>query len=338
VRLPGELFLAIFPLSKKEPDGMVAEQSMDFMQEQRFAMMGVAGYVAPRHLQAIRALGHRLTVAYDPFDSVGILDRYFPETCFSTDFDRFDAAVRGGAADWLGVCTPNHLHFPHVAYGLERGMDVICEKPLGLEPAELEEMTRLEERTGRRVRTILQLRYHPEILRLKERVAQAPQDRIHDIDLTYITPRGRWYAASWKGDAARSGGVATNIGVHFYDMLHWIFGELERSVVHRASPGSVAGFLQLRRARVRYFLSIDPACCPPQAPMTAYRKLEIDGEEFVFSDGFTDLHTECYRDILAGGGYGPADARAAIATLAGIRRATPVGPVGDCHPWALRMA
>ncbi len=307
----------------------------------RFAMTGVAGYVAPRHLRAMRSLGHELAVAYDPSDSVGILDRYFPDADFTTDFGCFDRKIKTGGIDCLSVCTPNDLHYPQIEYGLEAGLDVVCEKPLALDPSELEAMVRLQERTGHRVRTILQLRYHPEIVRLKKRVEREAADRIYDVELTYITPRGKWYAASWKGDVRRSGGLATNIGVHFYDMLHWIFGKLERSVVHYASPDCIAGFLQLRKARVRYFLSVDPSHGPdraPDAPMTAYRKLDIDTEEFCFSEGFTDLHTECYRDIVSGGGFGPDDARPAIETLYGIRHAVPVGLTGTYHPLAAHIA
>lgn len=302
----------------------------------RFAIAGVAGYVAPRHLQAIAATGHELIAAHDLSDSVGVLDRYFPETDFTTDPALFARWLDRRAIDYLTVCTPNHLHAAHVALGLERGIDAICEKPLGIDPRQLDRMIELERSSGHRVWTILQLRLHPEIVRLKERIAASPPDRIYDIELTYVTPRGRWYAASWKGDSGKSGGVAMNIGVHFYDMLLWIFGAVERSEVHYADDGCVAGALLLRRARVRYLLSIDARHLPRRGEEGAapYRRLSIDGEEFDFSQGFADLHTESYRRILRGEGFGPADAREAIELLLRIGGTTPSGLTGDYHPLA----
>ncbi len=302
--------------------------------KKRFAIIGVAGYVAPRHLQAIGALGHELVAAHDLSDSVGVMDRYFPDADFTTDPAAFGRCLGRQAVDYLAVCTPNYLHAAHAAQGLEAGADAICEKPLGIDPQQIDRLIALERTTGRRVWTILQLRLHPEIERLRERVAAGAADKIYDIDLTYITPRGRWYAASWKGDPARSGGVAMNIGVHFYDMLLWIFGPVERSTVHYAAEGCVAGALQLRRARVRYLLSIDARHLPAreEAGRSPYRCMRIDGEEFDFSQGFTDLHTESYRRILAGEGFAPTEARAAIELLARIRGAQAEGLTGDYHP------
>lgn len=306
----------------------------------KFAIIGVAGYVALRHLQAIAALDQRLVAAHDLSDSVGVLDRYFPEADFTTDPEVFAGGIDRSKVDYLSVCTPNHLHAPHVALALERGVDAICEKPLGIDPVQLDRMAELERASGARVWTILQLRLHPEIVRLRERVAAAGADRIHDVELTYVTPRGRWYAASWKGDREKSGGVAMNIGVHFYDMLLWIFGPVERSEVHYADGGSIAGALQLKRARVRYLLSIDARLLPShgECGMTPLRRLCIDGEEFDFSQGFTDLHTESYRRILRGEGFAPADAREAIALLARIGRTRPSGLAGDYHPLARELA
>lgn len=305
----------------------------------KFAIAGVAGYIAPRHLGAIHALGHELTTAHDLSDSVGIMDRYFPGADFTTDWSSFERQLRRGAADYLTVCTPNHMHLPHTLAGLAAGAHVICEKPLGLTPGEIDRMIEAERSSGRNVRTILQLRLHPEIVRLKQAVAEGPADRVYDIELTYVTPRGRWYAASWKGDTARSGGVATNIGVHFYDMLLWIFGPVVQSRVHYAAADCIAGFLRLKRARVRYFLSIDSRHLPHTegGGMQAYRKLSIDTEAFDFSSGFTDLHTESYRRILAGEGFGPHDARAVVALLHDIRRTVPEGLVGDYHPMAFGL-
>lgn len=302
----------------------------------KFAIIGVAGYIAPRHLQAIAATGHELAAAHDLSDSVGVLDRYFPEADFTTDPAAFARLLERRSVDCLTVCTPNYLHAAHVALALDRGIDAICEKPLGIDSRQLDRMTALERASGARVWTILQLRLHPEIVRLRERVAAAPSDRIYDIELTYVTPRGRWYAASWKGDSGKSGGVAMNIGIHFYDMLLWIFGPVERSEVHYADEGCVAGALLLRRARVRYLLSIDARHLPRRGEEGAapYRRLSIDGEEFDFSQGFADLHTESYRRILRGEGFSPEDAREAVELLDRIGRTRPSGLAGECHPLA----
>ena len=307
-----------------------------------FIMAGVAGYIAPRHLRAIKDTGNNLVGAYDRFDSVGLLDSYFPDCAFFTEhviFDRFCyKQMRSDAPiDWMTVCTPNYTHDAFIRSGLHLGCDVICEKPLVLNPHNIDALEPIEAASGHRVYSILQLRLHPSVIALKKKVEEGPADKIHDIDLTYITSRGKWYYASWKGDIHKSGGVATNIGVHFYDMLQWIFGPVEENIVHLSSFDRVAGYLGLKRARVRYFLSINQDCLPKEYLLEGKRvcrKINIDGEEFSFSDGFTDLHTESYRQILAGQGFGLKDVRPSIEIVSQIRQATPVGLKGDFHPLA----
>lgn len=307
-----------------------------------FIMAGVAGYIAPRHLRAIKDTGNNLVGAYDRFDSVGLLDSYFPDCAFFTEhviFDRFCyKQMRSDAPiDWMTVCTPNYTHDAFIRSGLHLGCDVICEKPLVLNPHNIDALEPIEAASGHRVYSILQLRLHPSVIALKKKVEEGPADKIHDIDLTYITSRGKWYYASWKGDIHKSGGVATNIGVHFYDMLQWVFGPVEENIVHLSSFDRVAGYLGLKRARVRYFLSINQDCLPKEYLLEGKRvcrKINIDGEEFSFSDGFTDLHTESYRQILAGQGFGLKDVRPSIEIVSQIRQATPVGLKGDFHPLA----
>ncbi len=311
-----------------------------------FALIGAAGYIAPRHMRAIADTGHRLAVAYDVNDSVGIIDSLAPQAEFFTEFERFHehAQVRrrdpAEALHYVSVCSPNHLHHAHIAAGLRLGADVICEKPLVPTPALVDELARVEVETGRRVFNILQLRHHAAILALREKVAAAPADRRFDVELTYITSRGKWYAESWKGDPRKSFGVATNIGVHFFDMLHFVFGRLLDSRVHHSGESRAAGWLEYERARVRWFLSIDAGDLPDEVRgrKTTFRQIDISGEALEFSEGFTDLHTVSYREILAGRGYGLADARHCIETVDAIRRA-PVVPGGaDAHPFVRRLA
>lgn len=307
-----------------------------------FALIGAAGYVAPRHMQAIRDTGNRLVAALDPKDSVGIIDSFFPDADFFVEFERFDRHVdklrRNGdhrRVDYVSVCSPNYLHDSHVRFALRSGSDAICEKPVVLNPWNIDGLQELEQDTGRRVHAILQLRLHPVIIALRERISQDPPDRKHDVDLTYVTSRGRWYMVSWKGDDRKSGAIATNIGIHFYDMLHFVFGELQDNRVHHHSPNRAAGYLEYQRARVRWFLSIDEGDLPPEASREdkrTFRSIRIDGQEIEFSGGFTDLHTQSYQQILRGEGFGLAESRAAIQTVADIRRATPLGEVGDYHP------
>lgn len=305
----------------------------------RFAIAGVGGYIAPRHIKAIKSTGNELVAAYDVCDSVGILDSYFPAADFTTDSSSFVRRLNAGDVDFLSICTPNHMHCSHTLMGLDAGTDVICEKPVALSVGEIMSMSEAARVSGRNVWVILQLRLHPEIMRLKKLVAEGAPSRIYDVDLAYITPRGKWYAASWKGDVAKSGGVACNIGIHFIDMLLWIFGPMKSVVIHHSSAESVAGLILLDRARVRFFLSIDASHRPDadgQANMTPYRNLTIDGENFDFTGGFTDLHTLSYSRILEGNGFSVEDAAGAICVLEEMNRAVACGISGDCHPLAVR--
>lgn len=305
-------------------------------------MIGVGGYIAPRHLKAIKETGNELIAAYDKNDSVGIMDSYFPRASFFTEYELFDRhnnfiKSTGRNIDYLSVCSPNYLHDAHTRYGLRLGADVICEKPVVLSPWNIDSLIDIERETGHKAYTIFQLRLHPSVRELNARVENGPKDKIYDVDLTYITPRGYWYYASWKGNVQKSGGVATNIGVHFYDMLSWVFGPVQRSVVHVATHDRVAGYLELRQARVRYFLSINGDHLPDEARAqgkTSYRAILVDGSEFEFSNGFTDLHTRSYEEVLAGRGFRIEEAKECIQTVYDIRHAQPVGLIGDYHPMA----
>jgi len=309
----------------------------------RFAMTGVAGFIAPRHLKAIRDTGNRLVAAIDPFDSVGILDSYFPECAFFTEYERFDRHLeklrRGAPGEqvrFVSVCSPNHLHDAHIRTALRIGADAICEKPLVLNPWNLDALAELEAETGRRVWAILQLRAHPVLAALRERIRSEGVGRRREVLLTYITSRGRWYLRSWKGTSEKSGGVATNIGVHFFDLLAWLFGEVGEIRVHRRDDRTCAGLLELEGARVRWFLSIDAAHLPSErreAGERTYRSIRVDGEEIEFSGGFADLHTEVYRRTLAGEGFGIEDARDSIEAVHRIRTAETIAAAGDAHPF-----
>jgi UDP-N-acetyl-2-amino-2-deoxyglucuronate dehydrogenase len=307
-----------------------------------FALIGAAGYIAPRHLKAIADTGNNLVAAFDHFDSVGRLDSSFPDCFFFTEqalFDRFCTKRQqtGNPINWLSICTPNYTHDAFIRYGLRLGCDVICEKPVVLNPHNIDNLMEVEKQSGHQAYTILQLRLHPAIMALKKKVDEGPKDKIYDVDLTYITSRGKWYYASWKGDVHKSGGVATNIGVHFYDMLQWIFGPVQKNIVHVMNHDRVAGYLELRQARVRYFLSINALCLPPnavQGEKRTYRTLNIDGEEFEFSQGFTELHTRSYEEILSGNGFRISEARPCIQIVSDIRRSTPIGLKGEYHPLA----
>lgn len=314
-----------------------------------FALIGAAGYIAPRHMQAIKATGNRLAAAMDPSDSVGVIDSYFPESSFFTEFERFDRHVdklRRGPEEnriaYVSICSPNYLHDSHIRFALRSDADAICEKPLVLNPWNIDGLLEMEETTGRRVNTILQLRLHPSIIALREKVmASAASGAKHEVDLTYITSRGRWYNYSWKGDGRKSGGIATNIGVHFFDMLHFIFGDLQQNVVHVSEDVRAGGYLEYEQARVRWFLSASDRDLPEAqraAGQRTYRSITVDGEEIEFSGGFTDLHNRSYEEILAGRGFGLEANRCAIATVAAIRAATPKGPSGDCHPFLTQGA
>ena len=307
-----------------------------------FGIIGVAGYIAPRHLRAIKETNNQLVSAYDKFDSVGIMDSYFPDAAFFTEmelFDRHNSKLKGTdkQLDIVSVCTPNYLHDAHIRYGLRLGADVICEKPVVLNPWNIDALERIESETGHKIYTILQLRLHNSIAALKKKIADGPEGKVYDVDLTYITSRGNWYYTSWKGDVHKSGGVATNIGVHFYDMLQWIFGPVKENIVHVMSHDRVAGYLGLERARVRYFLSINADNLPAnavQGEKRTYRTIMIDGEEFEFSEGFTELHTKSYEKILAGSGFRISEARNCIQIVHDIRNSTPIGLKGDYHPLA----
>ena len=297
----------------------------------RFALIGASGYIAPRHLKAIKETGNELVVAMDINDSVGIMDSYFPDAEFFTEFEDFTAFVEdqnlnGNKLDYISICSPNYLHAPHMKYALKNGIDVICEKPLVLHSEDMNVLKEYEQKYGARVNSILQLRLHPSIIELKDKVAAAPADKVFDVDLTYMTSRGKWYMKSWKGFDHKSGGVATNIGVHFYDMLHFIFGELKSNEVHFRDEKTASGYLQYDRARVRWFLSIDSTNLPEnavQGEKLTYRSIRIyDGdytEELEFSGGFTDLHTQSYQNILTGNGFGIDENRAAIEAVENIR-------------------
>jgi UDP-N-acetyl-2-amino-2-deoxyglucuronate dehydrogenase len=312
----------------------------------RFAMTGVAGYIAPRHMKAIQDVGGTLVAAIDPFDSVGILDSYFPDCAFFTEYERFDRHLEklkrsgpGQRIQYLTVCSPNHLHDAHIRTALRVGADAICEKPLVLNPWNLDALEELEGETGHRVWTVLQLRVHPSLVALKERIDQERRKgsiRKRQVELSYVTSRGSWYLHSWKADEDKSGGVATNIGVHFFDMLHWLFGAVETLELHHASRKTSSGTIELEHASVRWFLSIDPAFLPPTrraAGERTYRSITIDGEEVEFSGGFGELHTEVYRRTLTGDGFGIGETRTAIELVQKIRDGIPRGASKTSHPF-----
>ena len=308
-----------------------------------FALIGAAGYIAPKHLNAIAETGNCLVVALDPHDSVGILDRYFPEASFFTEVERFDRFLErqrreenGTAVDYVSICSPNYLHDAHARLAIRVGADAICEKPLVITPWNLDQLSEIADEYQRRVYTVLQLRMHPAVRRLKEEIQESTNGGRRDICLTYITRRGRWYHHSWKGIDEKSGGLVMNIGIHFFDFLLWIFGKVERSCVHISQPQRLSGVLELEGARVRWFLSVAECDLPEKVRQDggyAYRSLTLDGEEVDLSAGFTDLHTEVYRDILNGGGYGIDDARPAVEVAYQIRNSTVVKPNRFAHPF-----
>ena len=313
-----------------------------------FALIGAAGFVAPRHMKAIKETGNTLVAALDPNDSVGIMDSHFPEAAFFTEFERFDRHAeklrrKEQPIQYVSICSPNYLHDAHIRFALRIRAEAICEKPLVLNPWNLDALAEVEKEYGHRVWNILQLRLHPSIIALKERVAAelaVDPGRTHDIDLTYLTSRGRWYFVSWKGFVEKSGGIATNIGVHFFDMLCWIFGPVKENVVHLHRPDTAAGFLLLNHARVRWFLSVNAQHLPPTAiekGQRTYRSITVDGQEIEFSQGFTDLHTRSYEEILAGNGFGLQEARGCIETVHQIRNAVPAGLSDDYHPFCRKI-
>jgi UDP-N-acetyl-2-amino-2-deoxyglucuronate dehydrogenase len=311
-----------------------------------FAITGTGGFVAPRHLRAIRDTGNRLLAAVDPKDSVGVLDQFSYDVRFFTEFERFDRYLeklrRGAEPDrvhWLTVCSPNYLHDAHCRLGLRVGADVICEKPLVINPWNLDALQQLEEETGKRIWTVLQLRVHPALVALRDRLEAAGSGAKHDVELTYVASRGPWYDVSWKGQLEKSGGVPTNIGIHFFDLLSWLFGGVVDHRVHVSQPRRMAGFLELERARVRWFLSVERQDLPaPGAPggKTTHRSIRVDGIEIEFSEGFTDLHTRVYEETMAGRGFGIDVARPSITLVHALRGAATVAPdAAIAHPYVL---
>lgn len=305
-----------------------------------FGLIGVAGYIAVRHLKAIKDTGNNLLASLDKFDSVGLIDSYFPHSDFFVEFERFDRHFdklkrTGTRIDYVSICSPNYLHDSHIRFALRHGADAICEKPIVLNPWNVDALQEIEKETGRKIYTVLQLRLHPKIVELRDRILNGPKDKVYDVDLTYITSRGNWYFISWKGDIQKSGGVATNIGIHFFDMLGWIFGGVKNNVVNFSSTDKAAGYLELKNARVRWFLSLDSNDLPKEIKekgQRTYRSVTVDGTEVEFSDGFTDLHTKTYEDILSGGGFGLNEARQSVETAYSIRNAKQIGLQGNYHP------
>lgn len=310
-----------------------------------FGLIGVAGFIAKRHVTAIKDTGNNLLAAVDKFDSVGFLDAFFPNADFFVEFERFDRHIEklkrsGTNLDYVSICSPNYLHDSHIRFALRAGADAICEKPIVLNPWNIDALKEIEIQTGRKVFTILQLRLHPSIIALKNEVENEKSGKIYDIDLAYITSRGNWYNFSWKGDSQKSGGIATNIGVHFFDMLAWIFGGIESNNVNFSRDTKAAGFLRLKRANVRWFLSIDFNDLPEsikEKNQRTYRSISVNGNEFEFSDGFTDLHTQSYNHIINKNGFGLDEARYSIETVYQIRNSKEVGLINEYHPFCKKV-
>ena len=314
-----------------------------------FALIGAAGYIAPRHMKAIKETGNDLLAALDPYDGIGIMDSNFPNASFFTEFERFDRFVdkwhrdSGKRIDFISICSPNYLHDSHIRFALRNGTDAISEKPLVLNPWNIDQLKILENETGQKVNNILQLRLHPSIIALKEKVElelKENPNKVYDIDLTYLTSRGKWYFVSWKGDEEKSGGIASNIGVHFYDMLCWIFGEVEENIVHLKKADANAGSLKLKNANVRWFLSVNINYIPEEIKsrgLTTYRSITVDKEEIEFSGGFADLHTRSYEEILKGNGFGLDEAYGSINTVSTIRNLEPIGLKGEYHPFCRKV-
>jgi UDP-N-acetyl-2-amino-2-deoxyglucuronate dehydrogenase len=319
------------------------------MSSKNFALIGASGYIAPRHMKAIKETKNNLVAALDPYDGIGVIDSYFPEAHFFTEFERFDRFVdkwhrdSGNKIDFVSICSPNYLHDSHIRFALKSHADAICEKPLVLNPHNIDQLKIIEKETGQKVYNILQLRLHPSIIALKEKVSQELQKnphKVYDIDLTYLTSRGKWYFVSWKGDTSKSGGIASNIGVHFYDMLCWIFGDVQESSVHIKPTDTNAGYFKLKNANVRWIMSVNYDYIPHAVQITGartYRSITVDGEEIEFSDGFTDLHTRSYEEILKGKGFGLDEAYGSIRTVATIRKEEPIGLKGEYHPFCKKV-
>jgi UDP-N-acetyl-2-amino-2-deoxyglucuronate dehydrogenase len=310
-----------------------------------FGLIGVAGYIAVRHLKAIKETGNNLLACLDKFDSVGLIDSYFPESDFFVEFERFDRHFdklkrTGTKIDYVSICSPNYLHDSHIRFALRHKAEAICEKPIVLNPWNVEALQEIENETGHKIYTVLQLRLHPRIMELREQIKNGPKGKVYDVDLSYITSRGNWYSISWKGDLQKSGGVATNIGIHFFDMLGWIFGPTRKNIVHLSEPQKAGGYLELENARVRWFLSIDYNDIPEhirESGQRTFRSITVDGREIEFSKGFTDLHTVTYQEILAGRGFGLKEARQSVETAYIIRNAKPEGTHGEYHPFLKKI-
>jgi UDP-N-acetyl-2-amino-2-deoxyglucuronate dehydrogenase len=306
----------------------------------RFALIGAAGYIAERHMKAIKETGNELVCASDRFDVMGKMDSYFPDAEFFIEHENLDKymddlRMKGTPIEYVSICTPNYMHPSHIRFALRNGADAICEKPMVIYPEDIHIIKDIEAETGKKVFTILQLRYHPEIIALKKKI-DASFNSGYDINLSYITTRGKWYLKSWKGDPQKSGGIATNIGIHLFDMLTWIFGNVKENVVHVYNQNKAAGFLQLEKARVRWFLSLDYSDLPKHAlekNSRTFRSINVDGEEVEFSGGFNDLHTVTYQNILNGIGFGIDDVRESIELTDNVRNAIPVGIKGEYHPF-----
>ncbi|OFX88774.1 MAG: oxidoreductase [Bacteroidetes bacterium GWF2_33_16] len=310
-------------------------------EQKKFALIGVAGFIAGRHLKAIKETDNILVASLDKFDSVGTIDSFFPDSDFFTEYERFDRHIdklkrQGTKIDYVSICTPNYLHDSHIRFALRHGADAICEKPVVLNPWNIDALQEIEKETGKKVYNILQLRLHPSIIALKKKIQEGPKDKIYNVDLSYITSRGKWYFISWKGDIQKSGGVATNIGVHFYDMLTWIFGDVTENVVNISTPSKASGILKLKNANVRWFLSVDYNDIPLEIKVKGqrtFRSITVEGEEIEFSEGFTNLHTLSYIEILKGNGFGLEETKKSIQTVYTIRNSVPIGLKGDYHPF-----
>ncbi|MCG8883426.1 Gfo/Idh/MocA family oxidoreductase [Tenacibaculum finnmarkense] len=315
-----------------------------------FALIGASGYIAPRHMKAIKKTGNNLIVALDPYDGIGIMDRNFPQADFFTEFEKFDSFIdtwhrenKSNRIDYMSICSPNYLHDAHIKFALKNGADAISEKPVVLNPENIDQLKIIEQETGKKVYNILQLRLHSSIITLKEKVTRELKEnplKVYDIDLTYLTSRGKWYFASWKGDEVKSGGIASNIGVHFYDMLCWIFGDVQENIVHLKQADANAGSFKLKNANVRWFLSINYNYIPEEVKargLTTFRSITVDGQEIEFSDGFTDLHTRSYEEVLKGNGFGLDEAYGSIRTVNTIRNSEAIGLKGDYHPFCKRV-
>ena len=319
------------------------------MNKKNFALIGASGYIAPRHMKAIKETNNELVVSYDPYDGIGIMDSNFPQADFFTEAERFEDFLtswsrdNGKKLDYIAIASPNYLHKSHIRLALQNGADAICEKPLVLNPTDIDALKLVEKETGKKVYNILQLRLHQSIIDLKEKVAKelkSNPNKMYEIDLTYLTSRGKWYFESWKGKEEKSGGIASNIGVHFYDMLTWIFGEVEENVVHIKTADCNAGSFKLRNANVRWFLSVNYDYIPQDirdSGMRTYRSITVDGDEIEFSGGFTDLHTRSYEEILKGNGFGLDEAYGSIETVSTIRALDPIGLVGNYHPFCEKV-